>query len=496
MYNPVYDKYPTPEHKKTGMKPSGKTTGTVVLALILLTTLALLPADPQGPFDARTYLPASGVELDFPTTGALIEPLLAPGTALAGEPDVRIATISTLIWIIMIAAGYSLYRRKRRDRRFKPVHLLQALPAAAAAAGIFLSYLGFTLLVPLPSWTLKVTDPDLIVADLQTHTVYSHDGLVTPAQNLALHRARGFDVVAFTEHNNPAGTLISTSRSHHKEMLPYAIPGTEVRDPKRAFVLSIGWLPEQNEWTEQWLHDLDKHPVIALAWKLSVTDVHRLAAAGLTGFEIANTGHPDIPLTVRNAILDEAKKRNLVLVASSDWHGWGGFWRSWTTVRAPDGAQLSRANQAHAVVTALQQRRSHDIQPVVAGYLGPPSLLQTLFAPLSALLRYGMELSPLRVTMWWIWGGIFLLVAWWLRKSALNPVRIITAASLALFGGGMLIQGGRLFTLSLPGMTAGETLAEVGGWGMVLGSLSLLAALITAGREIRSQERKNQTSVS
>ncbi len=475
------------------MKQSNKTaeTGIVLLSLLLLTLLALLPFDPQGPFDARNYQRASWVELEFPLAGALIEPLLAPGTALAGEPDVRIATVSTLVWIIVITAGLSLYRQKRHS---KPACLWRALITAAAATGFFLSYLCFTLLVPLPGWKLNTTDPNLIIADLQTHTVYSHDGLVTPKQNLSLHKARGFDVVAFTEHNNPAGTQISTSRSHNDEMLPYALTGTEVRDPDQAFVLSIGWLPQQDKWTEQWLQNLDKQPVIALAWKLSVTDVRRLAADGLTGFEIANAGHPDIPLKVRNAILSEAEKRNLVLVASSDWHGWGGFWRTWTTVRVPDAAQLTRAEQAQAVVTALQQRRSQDIQPVVAGYLGPPSLLQTLFAPISALLRYGMELSPLRVVMWWLWGGLMLLVGWRLQKYGLRPTRIMVASLLGLFGTGMMIQGIRMLTLTLPGMTAGETLAEVGGWGTVLGGLSLLAALIMTGREFLVRARKIRTN--
>jgi len=477
------------------MKQSGKTAGVaLLLLLLLLTLLALLPVAPQGPFDARDYRPAQGVELDFPATGALIEPLLAVGMALAGEPDVRIACLSTLVWLIILAAGFSLYRQDFHKLRPKAASLFHALLAGTAAAGLFLSYIGFTLLVPLPGWKLNVTDPDLIVADLQTHTIYSHDGLATPSQNLALHRARGFDVVAFTEHDNLAGTLASTSYSYNNETLPYAIIATEVREPGRAFMLSIGWLPLHDKWTEQWLQNLDKQPVIALAWKLSVADVHRLAANGLTGFEIANAGHPDIPPEVRNAILSEAEKRNLVLVASSDWHGWGGFWRTWTTVRVPDAAQLTRAEQAQAVVTALQQRRSQDIQPVVAGYLGPPSLLQTLFAPISALLRYGMELSPFRVVMWWLWGGLALLLGWWLQKSGLRPARIMVASLLGLFGTGMMIQGIRMLTLTLPGMTAGETLTEVGGWGTALGGLSLLAALIMAGREFLVRARRNQTS--
>ncbi len=467
---------------------------TLFLPPILLTLLALLPYDPQGPFDARDWQPARGVELRFPVSGALLEPFLAPGHALAGEPDVRIATAVTLLWLITVVAGGTLYRLARREKRLRLRHAGRALGNTAVAAGLFLVYLCFILLIPLPSWTLVTTDPDLVVADLQTHTVYSHDGLLTPRQNLALHRARGFDVVAFTEHNNPPGTLTSTAVSLGEEGFPYAVPGTEVREPGNAFVLAVGWVPPQRKWSDQWLHDLERQPVIALAWKLSVADVHRLAAMGITGFEIANAGHPDIPLSVRNAILEEARQRNLVLVASSDWHGWGGFWRTWTTFRIPGAARLSRQEKAEAVIEALRQRRHQDIQPVVAGYLGPPSLWQTLFAPFSALLRYGMELSPLRLVMWWVWGGLLLLLAGWLRKRGWDPVRVIGASLLGFLGVGLLFQGIRLVTLSLPGMAATETLSEVGGWGMVAGGLALLGGLFMARRAGSDPERKNQTS--
>ncbi len=477
------------------MIPSAKAgTGFFLLLLLLLTTLAWLPYNPQGPFDARDYRPAQGVKLDFPLHGALIEPLLAPGLALAGEPDVRIAAVSTLLWILLITAGYTLHQRRRKDGDFRPVHLLYMLRNAGIGAGIFLSYLCFILLVPLPSWTLVTKDPDLIVADLQTHTVYSHDGLLTPWQNLSVHQARGFDVVAFTEHNNPAGTQISSAVSHEEPHLPYALPGTEVREPGNAFVLAVGWIPPHPDWTEQWLQDLERRPVIALAWRLSPNDVHRLAAAGISGFEIANAGHPDIPLTVRDAILEEADQRGLVLVASSDWHGWGGFWRTWTTIRVPGAAALSPSEKAEAVVDALRQRRSQDIQPVVAGYLGPPALWQILFAPVSALVRYGMELSPLRLVMWWVWAGILILSGWRLRKRGWKPFRLGAALLLGLFGTGLVLQGIRLLALALPGMTATETLSEVGSWGAFVGSLALIGALLTVRQAAPAREQKNQTS--
>ena len=121
---------------------------------------------------------------------------------LAGAPDMRVAIVSTLVWITAMALAVALLRR------------LPARRAARLVVGsmlVYLLYLCFVLLVPLPDWRFQSDDPQLIVADLHSHSLYSHDGLVTPAYSLSMHKARGYDIVGFTEHGNPVGAAAAPS---------------------------------------------------------------------------------------------------------------------------------------------------------------------------------------------------------------------------------------------------------------------------------------------
>ncbi|MHC4504957.1 MAG: hypothetical protein ACYTFI_16760 [Planctomycetota bacterium] len=86
-------------------------------ALVVLTVLAALPFDPEGPFDARTYERAEGVHLEFPAVGALIEPLAAAGHVVTGAPAMPAVGISTVVWAMCIAAAATLVSRLRRRER-------------------------------------------------------------------------------------------------------------------------------------------------------------------------------------------------------------------------------------------------------------------------------------------------------------------------------------------------------------------------------------------
>jgi len=447
----------------------------VLLGLTLLTALAMLSTQPQGPFDARTYQLAGDVELQFPWQGAWLEPFAAPAHALAGEPDVHVAVVSTGLWIIGMAALWRTRREWRSGRRLSGAGLGAVGKTVLWALSAFLLYLTFVLLIPLPSWQLRPTSPDRVIADLHTHSYLSHDGLVSPEENLRLHLDRGFDVVAVTEHNYSVAAHDALWISRQHPDLPAVLPGMEAHAPDdRGFLLAVGWQPYSARWVDHWQWHSSKQPVIAMAWRLSAADVHHLAAEGVDGFEIANAGHPNEPQEVRAAILAESQQRGLVMLAASDWHGWGGLWRTWNVVHIAGADQMSHEQRAQAVLAALQERRGVDIQPVVAGYMGPPSWWQTLFAPVSAVVRYAQELSPVRVAAWWLWA-----IVWWgtaalLRRLRVNPYRALAVAVGGVLGVIVLWRGIQLLATRPAGFAGYHMSLIVGGWGVVLGAAVLL----------------------
>ncbi|MHC4251702.1 MAG: PHP domain-containing protein, partial [Planctomycetota bacterium] len=381
--------------------------------LVVLTIMAVLPFAPEGPFDPRDWSPIHDMRLEFSASGALVEPLASLGHAVAGAPDIRVAALSMLVWVLVMGTAVSLVVALSRGRAPLAV-TLRTLGGAGAWLGVFLVWVGFSLLVRLPSWRLAGGSDDVVIADLQSHTFASHDGLVSARESLAWHAARGYDVVAVTEHSDPAGAFEAEALAEMRHIGTGVIPGVERREPGGGYLLGVGLdgtkRPPAMSGSAagaaafaEGVRSGHGGATLALAWKLSPEGVRRLAEAGIDGFEIANAGHPDISNDVRAAILEEARARGLVLVASTDWHGWGGFARTWTAVRVPGAPDMTPAEKAKAVVKALRERRAGDVTPVVAGHMGPASTARAVFAPFAELARYAMELTPLRVLAWWVW---------------------------------------------------------------------------------------------
>jgi hypothetical protein len=495
-------------------------------ALVVLTVLAALPFDPEGPFDARTYERAAGVHLEFPAVGALIEPLAAAGHVVTGAPAMPAVGISTVVWAMCIAAAATLVSRLRRRERgvsvtvpdkdaqdmqdgrpypVNPVHpcllrcrwlltALRALAAGALTGLVFTLYIGFAAVVHLPSWRLVADDPELVLADLHSHTfVSSHDGLVGPRRNLERHRACGFDVVAVTEHNDARGSLKAARMALDDASLPGVIPGIEFRVPGQGYLVSLHPFPpkkgagapgERNGPTREGA------AFVARSYGFDVEGIRRVAAGRLDGFEIANFGHMELPRDVRSAVLDEAARRRLVLVASSDWHGWGGFFRTWTAVRVPGARAMSPNGKAMAVLAKVRGRRSGEVTPVVAGRMGTVSTARAVFAPFVETIRYAMELSWLRVAMWWVWVVALLAAAEGLTRAGFRSRRVLFALLLLVLGGGAVVAGSRMVGAWAAGVTCSDFPARVGGWAMGAGLAAVFAAAALVVLEIvrRSKE--------
>jgi len=461
----------------------------ILIWLLLVTILAALPFAPEGPHDPRTWRRSDAGTIEFPAAGALVEPVASLGHAIAGAPDMRVAAVSTLLWVLVLGGLVSLIVAIRRGRA--PVWIaLRTLGGTGAWLGVFLAWVGFSALVRLPSWRFVRAREDIVVADLQSHTFGSHDGLVSARESLAWHTARGYHVVAVTEHNDPAGAYEAQALAEMCGLPVGVIPGIEWCEPGGGgYLLAIGLDGDKPPPTmarpaasaERFIRETRADhggATLALAWRLKPEDVARLADVGLDGFEISNSGHPDIPDDVREALFKEAEARGLLLVSSTDWHGWGGFARTWTAFHVPGAADMTPPERARAVLRIIRDRRTGDVTPVTAGYMGPPSTMRALFSPFAEFARYAMELGPARVAAWWIWAAALIGIAGLLRRARIRPGRAILAAFLTVLGGGLAYQGTRLLGAWAAGARAGVFLVRVGGWGLGIGFATLVAAAV------------------
>jgi hypothetical protein len=200
-----------------------------------------------------------------------------------------------------------------------------------------------------------------------------------------------------------------------------------------------------------------------------------LVDAGVDGFEIANFGHPYVAPHIHRALLEICRSRGLALIASSDWHGWGGLARTWTVIRAFGASALTPPERANLVLSTVRERRVADIIPVVSGFMGAPSLMRAVFTPVSETLRYAMELSPMRVLSWWIWTSVVSIIWIFLRRIGANPGRIVFGALVGGIGLGLVYSG-----ISLIAETEG-CIACYTGWialaALISGAIAFLSSL-------------------
>ena len=173
------------------------------LGLLVLTVLACLPYAPQGPFDARSYTRLAGMSVEQHAWTALIEPLFAPMQIVGGAPNFLVAALSLLLWLFLGAGAWGILSefRARKKKGALRVALAGTLSALIATSSLMLLLFLFVM-ARVPGWRLVVHDPNTIVADLHTHTVISHDGLVSMRTNLDWHASCGYDMEVFIEHDN------------------------------------------------------------------------------------------------------------------------------------------------------------------------------------------------------------------------------------------------------------------------------------------------------
>ncbi len=455
--------------------------------LAFVTLFTLLPWQPQGPFDARDWSLIEGVTVTMPWWQMLIEPFSAFGHILTGAPDFRLAAFSLALWTVVLSWLWIFLRRTqlpwwRRGLWASAVALFGfwCIPSLM----LFFSHLHF------PGWQLEVEEPQWLAADLQSHTLGSHDALIRAEYNLRWHRERGYDVVAITEHDDPAGSFY-TQQLAQRQGDPLVIPGVEMVNEFGGFLLGLGLKQGQplllgkrsnKEYSPRFAENINndhKGALISMAWLLAPEDIEKLTDAGVHAFELINAGHPDIPDSVRDEMLRLEQEGRIRLVSSTDWHGWGGYSRTWTLLRLPGAAQLSREQQLEQTIKLLRQGSRDEVIPVAAGYQGEVSALRVIFSPLVELARYAAELSTTRLLGWWLWGLLLWLLAQRLRARGIAPGQTLWSAYLILIGAVLLWRGLALYQIQPEGdvvlsdvteelgvmaMQAALPLLLVGGW--------------------------------
>jgi hypothetical protein len=311
--------------------------------------------------------------------------------------------------------------------------LFFGLRKGTAAIGLFLLFLGWTILIPHSKARLVADDPNILLIDFHSHTSFSHDGrkwpiAFTPDANRRWHAAQGYNAGFITDHNlNEAaqiakdhsrqdwtqtgyrsfeGEEVSLYRTHlvilgvHERVdnHPYDSDPARIRpfiaDMRKRHIPVIASIPEY--WWYHWDGSRIGTYMDFITW-------------GINGFEVINSAPKalDFPPAYQREIIGICRQHNLPITGISDTHGWGSATAAWNAMRIPGWRSMAPDQLEAAVLQALQTQGFGAVAVLERARYNPDRFLQLLQTPFMDAGIYWRSLNGTEVVSWlaWLWIG-------------------------------------------------------------------------------------------
>jgi hypothetical protein len=398
---------------------------------LLILVSAILPVPPIR--DAATLEPALEAQLTH-------SPAYLAGSPFFDALDtLTLLTVGQHIALLLTAMlAYAAWRVMRR-RAKATTHRAEAGPARGtrravlrevAFASLFLfgvvAIYGLGALIPRPMAAIAVSDLDVVVVDVHSHTKYSHDGRPGwEAEDVRRwHASSGYDAAYITDHRSfrgaEEGVAANPSVAGQGTLL---LSGLEVvYRGERVNVLSAGrvyrGLTTPNLWdidtTSLALASLltPREPVVVQTFPGRfdrITPAQGPSTPGVRAIEIVDGAPRGLSQTRRERarIVHLADSLNLALVAGSNNHGWGRTAPGWTLFRIPGwrgGTPDELATAIEASIRRGGRRATRVVERRVADDTGNPLRL-ALTVPL-VTWRMLTTLSSDQRVMWIVWAWV------------------------------------------------------------------------------------------
>lgn len=376
--------------------------------IFVITVLQILPTGIYRLLNAATYKPVEGFKLSIPVINHILEPFIGIPIYLSTNHYIKQEAIGLFVWGLVFVLLFGILKKK----------YAQLFTYAIGYVMVFSLFVVYLLFTPFP--LLKVIPPNgYCLVDPHSHTFYSHDGIVTPQQNMRWHEQQGFSAWFITEHYNINGGVIEQNLSMYtgvKSMIGEEIKAND--DPHYFLALGItssvaGWCPACPPTVRvlaEAVHKQGGALILALWWLDGNVNLEHYIHDGVDAIEIANAGHKqELTSQIRYIAYQFSKTNNIPLLASSDWHGWGHYAYTWTAFYIPGFKNYSLPQLQHAIVYMLRDKQASKIIPIVYDYPHQYwGMVRFVFAPFFDFYYYFSTLSLLGYICWLIWAFIFL----------------------------------------------------------------------------------------
>ncbi|MCK4244806.1 MAG: hypothetical protein KAX20_04190 [Candidatus Omnitrophica bacterium] len=377
------------------------------IGFVVLLLLFSLPHSPRRLINVEKGIEAKSVCLIIPLSAEIFAPFLDFPFYFFNLSEPKLQLSSWLIWLLAIWLIFALIRLKGPVFK-KIVRLFRGIIVVIVSFLLFVLYL---LLFPLPEYRLKSEDPNEILLDLHSHTIYSHDGIATLERSVLWHLNCGFNGWATTEHSWIGAAPIAQGEMLEKNSLDALVIAGEEVNFKGSHLNLLGIKEDIDKGQYKDLADLirvvhrQKGVVIVPHYwgkrrpPLSLED---LAKAGVDGFEIAGASSRPLRPELRKEIINLCKKKNLVMVGGSNWHGWGSFCNVWTGFKVDNWERLDKRAREKVILDALRRRENSRFR-VIALPKKFYSEYHYIFEPFIGTFSYFCSLNNWQRVSWFLW---------------------------------------------------------------------------------------------
>jgi hypothetical protein len=238
--------------------------------------------------------------------------------------------ISWILWVLGSVLVYCLASKKK---------LKQTANAMFYSLMILLTIFSFSVLIPMPGPKLE-KPKGYIAIDTHSHTLSSHDNIAPACISLKAHIWHGFDSFFNTEHDQTKGFMMFPKNTRYTMVYP----GIQVQTEDGVSVVLLA-LKEFNgqDYKKMKLVDVvkkaHKNQMLVIMphwWKWRKHTFAKLKDIGIDGFEIYNCGYRYFDKNEQKSMINFAKENNLMMLGTTDWHGWGCMCDVWTVFSQED----------------------------------------------------------------------------------------------------------------------------------------------------------------
>ena len=281
------------------------------------------------------------------------------------------------------------------------------------------------IFLPLPNNTIINHDPDSVLVTTHSHTVYSHDGLISDDAMWKWQKQNGFDAFFITDHANHNKTLdfVKSQRNRQFPEEPLVMGGEEYSGSNHLSLLGLKTKFSTKGMADSTVINLTHAQGGAVIVNHWFDGEHKSLEyyknLGVDGFEIENTAtDKSYDRKVYQRIKDFCEQNNLIMNGGLDFHGYGNVCSLWNAFEIPGWHTLDPDAREAAILRVIKTRDQNKLRVLL--YKDRPYYTKKhlIFSPLFTSINYFRTLNLYQVLSWIFWIVLFAVIRNRFSKSA------------------------------------------------------------------------------